>query len=117
MAVLNIPSFKDIQRQDIKQAYLDPEVFGEEHDVNGKRMAIVLDDYESIEREKRLKSGMDGIFARQVLFYVASDDFGPLPAHGVALRLDNKLYTVMDATDESGIYAVTLEANQSRGYQ
>ena len=41
MAVLNIPSFKDIQRQDIKQAYLDPEVFGEEHDVNGKRMAIV----------------------------------------------------------------------------
>ena len=38
------------------------------HRVNGKIMVIVLDDMENIEREKKMKSNMDGIYTRQPLF-------------------------------------------------
>ena len=111
---MDIPSFKDICAADVTRSFLDPETFGEEHAIDGKTMVIVLDDNESVEREKRMKSSMDGIFARKILFYVAANDFGPLPSQGAALRLDEKIYTVVDATDESGVYAITIEANQAR---
>lgn len=55
---------------------------------------------------------MDGIYARQILFYVSTAEFGPLPGQGDLVSLDGKEYMVMDATDECGIYAITLEANR-----
>ena len=111
---MEIPSFKDICRRDIKQSFLDPEVFGEEHTVDGRIMTIVLDDLENIEREKRMKSNMDGIYVRRVLLYVSAEDFGPLPPHGNILTLDGKKYLVADTADEGGVYSITLERNRSR---
>lgn len=110
---MNTPSFKDILHNDIKATFLNPAEFGEEHDVQGKPMIIVLDDLENIEREKKMVSHADGIYARQMLFYVSADDFGPLPAQGGLITLDGKRYTVVDATDEAGMYAITVEANRS----
>ena len=108
-------SFKEILQQDVKAVFLNPLEFGETHLVNGKPMTIVLDDVENIEREKKMKSSMDGIHARQVFFYVAADEFGgPLPAQDTYLTLDGGTYRVVDATDECGMYAITLEANRSR---
>lgn len=111
-------SFKELLQQDVKSVFLNPLEFGETHTVNGEHMTIVLDDVENIEREKKMKSNMDGIYTRQILFYVASLDFGPLPQQGGLIDLDGERYTVVDATDESGIYAITMEANRShvRGY-
>lgn len=57
---------------------------------------------------------MDGVYVRQILLYVAAEDFGSFPARGVLVKLDGKQYQVADATDECGIYAITLEANRSR---
>ena len=107
-------TFKNILARDVKQVFLNPAEFGEVHKVNGTPMTIVLDDVENIEREKKMKSNMDGIYVRQVLFYVAADEFGPLPGQDSYLNLDGSAYKVVDATDECGIYAITLEANRSR---
>lgn len=111
-------SFKEILQQDVKNVFLNPLEFGETHLVNGEPMTISSDDIENIEREKKMKSHMDGIFTRQVFFYVASADFGPLPKEGGIIDLDGEKYTVVDATDECGIYGITMEANRShvRGY-
>ncbi len=106
-------SFKDILQQDIKQTFLNPDEFGEEHLVNGKKMTIVFDDIENVNREKKMKSHLDGVYARQVFFYVAAEDFGPLPAQKGLVDLDGQKYLVVDATDEAGMYAITLEANRS----
>ena len=54
-------TFKEILRKDIEQVFLNPEEFGEEHIVNGKPMMIMIDDNELTEREKRMKSHMEGI--------------------------------------------------------
>ena len=58
-------SFKDIIHNDIKQTFLNLEEFGETHEVNGTPMTIIFDDIEHVEREKQMKSTMDGLFVRQ----------------------------------------------------
>lgn len=108
------PSFKDILKNDIKATFLNPDEFGETHTVQGKEMVVVLDDLENVEREKKLQSTTaGGIHARQIFMYVAADDFGAFPAPGGLITLDGARYTVVDATDESGIYGITLEAIRS----
>ena len=107
-------SFKDTLKNDVKAVFLNLAEFGEPHVVNGRKMLAVLDDMEHIEREKRMKSNMDGGSARQLLLYGAAEDFGEVPPQGVLLKLDGKQYQVADATNECGVYAITLEANRSR---
>lgn len=107
-------SFKEALQNDVKAVFINPAEFGDPHTINSKTMLAVLDDMEHIEREKRMKSNMDGVYVRQILLYVAAEDFGSFPARGVLVKLDGKQYQVADATDECGIYAITLEANRSR---
>lgn len=107
-------TFKEALQNDVKAVFLNPAEFGELHIVNGRKMLAVLDDMEHIEREKRMKSNMDGVYVRQLLLYVAAEDFGEFPPHGVLIKLDGKQYQVAGATDEGGVYAITLEANRSR---
>lgn len=112
---METPTFKQLLMRDVHQVFLNPEEYGERHRVNGKVMTIVLDDMENVNREKKMNSSMDGIHARQVFFYVAADEFGgPLPAQDTYLTLDGGTYRVVDATDECGMYAITVEANRSR---
>lgn len=108
--------FKDIIRADSAAVFLNPEEFGEEHTVGGRRMNIVMDDIELVEREKRqagLNAYRQGVYRRQILFYVLARDFGALPAVGRSLVLDGNTYLITDAADENGIYSISLEAVRS----
>ncbi|WP_320993587.1 hypothetical protein [Phocaeicola sp.] len=109
--------FKDILQEDNKTIFLDPGEFGEKHLINGKEMNIVIDDYELLEREKRRKDVQayrQGVFKKQVLFYVLGDEFGKLPPVGCMIKLDAENYTITDAIYEEGIYSISLEAQKSR---
>lgn len=106
------PTFKELLQNDIKAVFLNPCEFGEAHTIDGKTMVAVIDDLENVEREKKMKSSMDGIYARQLFLYVAAADFGGFPDQGRIINLDGNIYTVVDATDEGGIYGITLEANR-----
>lgn len=108
-------AFKTLLQMD-RQIFLNPDEFGGLHNVGGKEILILIDDNEMIEREKR-QTGMEahrqGIYKKQLLFYVKAEEFGKLPAVGRALILDGKRYTITDAVDENGIYSISLEAVQS----
>lgn len=106
-------TFKEILRQDTKTVFLNPEEFGEEHIVNGKKMFIIIDDNELTEREKRMKSHMDGMYKKQTLIYVSALDFGPLPGIGKPIKIDGATFIVADSINEGGIYSLHLEANKS----
>lgn len=107
-------NFKELVAQDTKRIFLNPDEFGEEHEVNGNTMLVIVDNNEEIEREKRMSSRADGIFLKQVLFYVSSTTFGDkLPVIGNVMRFDKKSYTVTDAIDEDGIYSISLRAVKS----
>ena len=106
-------TFKEILRQDVKTVFLNPEEFGEEHVVNGKKMLIIIDDNELTEREKRMKSHMDGMYKKQTLVYVSALDFGPLPGVGKPIKIDGAIFTIADSINEGGVYSLHLEANKS----
>lgn len=107
-------TFKDLIQRDIDEVFFNLDEFSDTHIIDGKEMAAMKDDMEHIEREKKMKSNMDGIFARQILLYVKASEFGALPANGRLLTLDGCKYTVVDADDEGGVYTITLEANRSK---
>lgn len=104
-------TFREIVRKDAQAVFFNPEEFGEEHTVNGKRMMIIIDDNELTEREKRVKSHMDGIYKKQTLVYVRALDFGPLPGVGKPCVIDGITFLVADSINEGGVYSLHLEAN------
>ncbi|RDY28652.1 hypothetical protein [Lachnotalea glycerini] len=106
-------SFKDIIKNDIQSIFFNPDEFGEEHVVDGKRMMIIIDNNEQIKREKRYHSMGEGLYLKQVLFYVSEAIFGELPKIGRQLILDEKSYIITDAINEDGIFSISLEAVNS----
>lgn len=107
-------SFKDVLKNDIKQVFLNFDEFGEYHKINGETVLIIIDENELTEREKRIRQGMNvELHKKQLLFYVAAEDFGPLPVPGRTLDLDGKQYEITDAENEDGIYSINLEAIRS----
>lgn len=108
-----MPTFKELLRSDIDNVFMNPDEFASSHTVNGKKMLVTIDNNELIERAKKAKSNMDGIYVKSTLIYVKAKDFGALPAVGIALNLDGKIFKVTDATNEDGLYSIHLEANRS----
>ena len=108
-------TFKQVMDRDVDETFLNVAEFADLHNIDGNNVPALIDDMENIEREKRMKSNMDGIHARQVLLYVKASVFpSGLPAQKRLIKLDGKMYSVVDATDEGGVYTITLEANRSR---
>ena len=107
--------FKELAARDITNTFLNPDEFGELHKIDGRIMTIIIDGMEVIERSKKqIEHGrVDGIYEKQILFYVSRKDFGPLPVIGRKLTLDSGNYRVVDAVDEGGIYSITLGVNKS----
>ena len=97
----------------MEKTFLNPEEFGELHRVNGLEMLIIIDGNEMIEREKRVHNHAEGTFRKQLLFFVAAEEFGALPANGREISVDGKKYRVTDAVSESGIYSISGEAVRS----
>lgn len=110
-------TFKEQIAKDNQNIFLNLDEFGELHIVNGKKMPVLIDSYEQIDREKRYQFRhslyADGVFLKELLIYVKDSDFGNLPRVGSAVKFDGKLYTVSDAIDEDGIFSISLEANKT----
>lgn len=106
-------SFKDLIKEDVGKIFMNEEEFSDIHLVDGKEMSVQIDDNENIKRKASGNQNMDGIFKKQKIIYVNAVEYGSLPGIGRIINLDSKMYTVIDSTDECGIYAITLEANIS----
>lgn len=105
--------FKDMVREDIKNIFLDTDVFGETHLVDGSEMTVIIDENELVEREKKVKTMAEGLHNKQLLIYVSGEDFGSEPLIGRLLELDGDNYAVTDVSSEGGIYAISLEVKES----
>ncbi len=112
---MTIPSFKELVQSDITNTFMNENEFADIHTIDGKQMHVIIDNNENIEREKRIsqKQLNEGMYLKQVLIYVSAHEYGPLPAEGKLLKLDQKLLRVVDAINEDGLYSITLEANKS----
>lgn len=106
-------NFKDMVAEDVKNVFLNPDEFGEEHEIDGEKIMVIVDNNEQIEREKRVTSHANGVYMKEILFYVSKESMGNLPAIGRVMRFDKKSYNVTDAIDENGIYSISLRTVKS----
>lgn len=106
-------AFRDIIAKDVHQIFLNFDEFSDIHTINGQKMAVQVDTNEQIEREKRMNQNTDGVYTNQKLIYVSASDFGAMPKQGAILNFDGKIYRVVDAVDECGIYSITIEVNRA----
>ena len=108
---MGAPSFKESIAADVSTVFLNKLEFADLHTVNGKKMTVLVDDNELLERDKaKMGTHMDGLYKSRRLIYVAQKDFGPRPAIKSVLTLDGRVFRVADCTAEAGILAIELEA-------
>lgn len=107
-------TFKELVQKDVKNTFLNPKEFGEEHIINGKKMIVVIDDNELAERKKRVNQHMDGVYTNQKLLYVAASDFKARPTTDSILWFDGECCRVVNVISEGGIYSITIEVNRGR---
>lgn len=112
---MGAPSFKDLVAADIYAVFLNRLEFADAHTVNGKEMAVLVDENELLERDKSKLLGVsdNGLYKSRRLIYVAKTDFGPRPAQGAILTLDGRAFRVATCTEEAGVFAIELEAVKS----
>lgn len=104
--------FMKILEDDIKNTFFNLEEFAEVHNIDGKTYNIIIDEYELNEREKGRERDMTaGVYKRQLLIYVSKAEFGKLPRIGRLIQLDDAGYIIKDATEEGGVFVLTLEKN------
>lgn len=108
-------TFRECIAADLQKTFLNTAEFAEEHEIDGRKMPCMIDANELLERRGVVREGehKDGLFRADRLIYVPSAEFGRLPAVGGVLTLDGETYTVREATDEAGLYAIYLEVNRS----
>ena len=108
---MGAPSFKECIAADVFNVFLNKLEFADTHTVNGKKMTVLVDDNELLERDKaKMGTHIDGLYKRRSLIYVAQKDFGRRPAIKATLILDGQAFRVADCTAEAGILAIELEA-------
>lgn len=101
--------FQEMVQADIKNVFLDLSMFGESHIVEGRERTIIIDDMEKIKRNEYYQD-QEAVYSKRLLFYIAAEDMGKLPDIGRLIEVDGEMFRVVQAEDESGIFAVTIEA-------
>lgn len=115
---MSAPTFKECVAADISNVFLNRLEFADTHTINGKEMAVVVDDNELLERDKAKTTELmgartDSVYNSRRLIYVSRAEFGPRPANGAMLTLDKRTYKVKSSTEEMGVLAIELEAKKS----
>lgn len=104
-------NFREQLKEDINNAFMNCDQFGEKHLVNGKMMSVVIDNSELLERAKISGlSATDGTYTSSILVFVPAADFGAKPRIGTLITLDNMEFKVINCTDECGLYSIELKA-------
>ena len=91
--------------------FLNNDEFAEEVNVDGKPMKVIIDN-DLLEKYK-LKNGGEGLEEIELLFYVEKSNFERKPSTNKIMRIDNKIYRVVDVTEEERLYKIKLSRNQS----
>lgn len=106
-------SFKDQIKADLA-VFLNDREFADGHTIDGKKMTVLVDENELLERDKsRLGTHADGLYKARRLIYVSKDEFGPRPANGRQLNFDGRIFRVEDCTEEDGMLAIELGVSRS----
>ncbi len=109
-----MPSFKDYCKNDVN-VFLNIEEFGEEHILDDRKIAMIIDEDLINERQnrKRATEYAEGVFAKEISLFVRSTDLYEIPVYGQMVTLDGKGFFVNGVSKSAGITEIELVANES----
>ncbi len=104
--------FKDDVKSDIHDVFLDTDEMASVHVVNGKSMAISIDEAELARRTAKKSPYEEGVALNKLLFFVAVSDFGAMPKVNSPLVIDGSRFLVADVRTDSGMYEITIRGGK-----
>lgn len=107
-----MPKLRDYLASDLA-TFLNLDEFAEMHDIDGLQVAAVVDSDVLKIRSDRKSERYDGVYAAELAVYVKAADLPNRPVYGQHMRLDGKLYLVVECTEAEGILEIVLGANES----
>lgn len=103
-------SLKDIIKADIKTVFFNDDEFAEDHNIDGRKVSVVVDN-ETL--KKRNQKEYDGILQADILYFIKDEDVNRKPVVGQVQRFDGKIYSVFDVKYDSGVYEIILQIGRS----
>lgn len=111
-------AFKDMVAADISAVFLNPDEFGEEHDLDGTICTCVISGDMTEKRAAILPGGRrtpEGLHGDYLTVCVKTADLEKIPKQGTNFRVDGKRYTVDTCTEDMGMLTITLGAYRMGG--
>lgn len=105
--------FMDGVTEDLDTVFLDLDVFGERHVVQGEEITILYDN-EELERikEKKENGFEDDVHKADVLFYARESDLGSELSVNSLLSIDGKRYFIYQTRLVAGLWRIILGRKQ-----
>lgn len=103
-----MPGFKEQMALD-RAVFFNADEFADFHNINGRDLLIIIDDYRLQERSKK---EYDGISVGEILYFVKAEDYGKRPEEGTPQIFDGRQLLVFDAREDLGIYEIILKQNR-----
>ena len=100
--------FKDMLKEDRSRVFLDLDFFGQTARVEGKKIAIMLDD----DALQEMQGGQDLAVAESAtLFFARAEDLPPRRPAGQTLLVNGRVCTIDKWTEVMGMATVVLREN------
>ncbi len=100
-------AFKDFVAADVKDVFINPEEFAEEHEIGHELVPCILD---KIITQAHDEDSYLGVFVNQLTIYV---EVGLIetPVEGSLLNVDGSIHRVKSVSNEGGVLVIVTEAN------
>jgi len=102
-----VSRFKDMVAADLGK-FIDPDIFGESHRIEGAEVMIVPDDDALKEKQANLV-----LSESTLLFYAKAADLPPRKNTDSLLNFDGREYIVDDWSEDAGMATIAMHQNRS----
>ena len=100
-------NFKKRLAQDIDTVFFNTNEFADWHDINGERLACVIDHDVTLEGE----ASLEGVFLNAISIHLMAGSLVDRPKENEPIYVDEKLYFVRSVSEEMGCWVIVAEAN------
>ena len=110
--------FKEQVAADVSAVFLNPNEFGERHNLDGTDCICVISGDMTEKRNASLHGGQrtpEGLHGDYLTVCVRTDDLLSVPKQGTNFKVDGKRYTVDTCTEDMGMLTMTLGAFRAGG--
>ena len=99
-------NFKEQVERDIKTVFHSTQTFADVKKItlggNFYNIPILMDTEDAKDRQKLVADHVDGIFAVDVMVYLAFSDLKVMPRHGQVIEINDDIYNIISVGNEMG---------------